>query len=181
MNKTAQNEWSRLFLIECLPEPLTPASAHVQIFDNYIENTRIRIRAIRDPSTKDWSRSLQQRFAADKGVLTKMAEIHLNDGEYAVFEKFEGREIRKNRYFHEFDRIVFAFDIYLGPLWGLNTAKVEFADPQEMESFISPPFAVFEVTADPFFSGSSLVTRSFADVQSRLASVSPQQKPVPDE
>ena len=181
MNKTAQNEWSRLFLIECLPEPLTPASAHIQIFDNYIENTRIRIRAVRDPSSKTWTRSLQQRFAAEEGSLTKMAEIHLNDDEYAVFEKFEGREIRKNRYFHEFDRMVFTFDVYLGALWGLNTAKVEFDDRHAMESFISPPFAIIEVTADPFFRGSSLVKRSFADVQAKRAESPTQQMPIPDE
>ena len=37
---------------------------------------------------------------------TKLAEIHLNESEYSNFEQFEGREIRKNRYFHEFDRVI---------------------------------------------------------------------------
>jgi hypothetical protein len=43
-DKTAQTELHRIFLIEGLPDPLTPASAHLQLFDNYIENTRLRIR-----------------------------------------------------------------------------------------------------------------------------------------
>ena len=43
-----------------------------------------------------------------------------------AFEQFEGHEIRKNRYFHEFDLVNFAFDVYLGDLWGLNTARVDF-------------------------------------------------------
>lgn len=173
MNKTAQTEFNRLFLIESLPEPLTPASSHLQIFDNYIENTRIRLRAIRDPYSKLWTHIIQQRYTlpTDDGTITKLAEIHLNEAEHAAFERFEGREIRKNRYFHEFDRVSFAFDVYLGPLWGLSTAKVEFETRDQMESLIPPPFAIFEVTADPFFAGSSLVEKNFADIQAEVAKV----------
>jgi len=166
-------ELHRLFLIERLPEPLTRASAHLQLFDNYIENTRIRLRNIRDPYSKTWTRILQQRFAAVEGeyAVTKLAELHLNNAEYAIFERFEGREIRKNRYFHEFDGVSFAFDVYLGPLWGLNTARVDFEDREPLESFIPPPFAVFEVTNDPFFNGENLVTKTFADIQNEVARI----------
>ena len=173
MNKTAQTELHRLFLIERLPEPLTPASSHLQIFDNYIPNTRIRLRQVRDPYSSAWIRILQQRFPAQEGELavSKLAEIHLNDAEYAVFSHFEGREIRKNRYFHEFDRVMFTFDVYLGPLRGLSTAKAEFDTREVLERFVPPPFAIFEVTSDPFFAGENLVDRSFADVQAEVAKV----------
>lgn len=186
MDKTAQTELHRLFLIERLPEPLTPASSHLQFFDNYVEHTRLRLRAIRDPYTKTWTRMLQQRFpwAESEYAVTKLAEIHLNGAEYAVFEHYEGREIRKNRYFHEFDRVSFIFDVYLGPLWGLNTARVDFESLEKMESFIPPPFAIFEVTSDPFFTGESLVERKFTDVQSavaRLGSLTPPEAVMADE
>ena len=173
MNKTAQTELHRLFLIDGLPEPLTPASSHLQLFDNYIENTRIRLRSIRDPYSKTWTRILQQRFSIAEGELavTKLAEIHLNDVEYAAFEGFEGREIRKNRYFHEFDRVSFAFDVYLGDLWGLNMAKIDFETRGEMEEFIPPPFVVFEVTNDLFFTGENIVDKKFPDIQAEVAKV----------
>ncbi len=173
MNKTAQTEHHRLFLIERLPEPLTPASSHLQIFDEYIENTRIRLRQVRDPYANTWTRSLQQRFPLLEGeyAITKLAELHLNDAEYEVFSGFQGKEIRKNRYFHEFDRVPFAFDVYLGDLWGLNTARADFDTREELEAFIPPPFAVFEVTGDPFFSGESLVARTFGDVQTEVARI----------
>lgn len=171
MNKTAQSEFHRLFLIERLPEPLTPASSHLQLFDNYIENTRIRLRQVRDPYSKAWTRILQQRFPAHEGdgAETKLAEIYLNDAEYAAFEKFEGREIRKNRYFHEFDRVIFTFDVYLGKLWGLNTARVDFENREQMADFIPPPFAAFEVTNNDFFAGVNLVEKLFAEVQEEVA------------
>jgi len=170
MNKTAHTELFRLFLIERLPEPLEPKSSHLQIFDNYITGTRMRIRQVRDPYSNTWTRTLQQRFTLAEGehTLTKITEIHLNDAEYAALGHLEGREIRKNRYFHEFDRMSFAFDVYLGGLWGLSTAMVEFQTREEMEAFLAPPFAIFEVTDDGFFTGASLVAKTFADVQAEV-------------
>jgi CYTH domain-containing protein len=180
MNKTAQTELHRLYLIERLPDPLTPASSHLQIFDNYIGNTRMRLRQIRDPYSNAWTRILQQRFPAIEGEagVTKLAEIHLNDEEYAVFERFEGREIRKNRYFHEFDRVSFAFDVYLGDLWGLNTARVDFDTLEQMEGLA--PFARFEVTNDPFFAGENLVGKKFGEVHAEVAKVGAKIPPASD-
>ena len=186
MDKTALTEFHRLFLIERLPEPLTPMSSHIQLFDNYIENTRMRLRNIRVPETKEWRHILQQKFLASHAGSGgwKLAEIYLNESEYQAFERFEGREIRKNRYFHEFDGHSFDFDIYLGALWGLCTAKTEFKHAREMENFEPPPFAVFEITTDPFFAGESLVTRNFADIQTevaRVGSTQPIASEMPDE
>ncbi len=186
MTKPAQTELHRLFLIERLPEPLTRASSHLQLFDNYIENTRMRLRSVRDPYSNSWTRSLQQRFPSVDGKysVSKLAEISLNDAEYAVFEQFEGREIRKNRYFHEFDNATFIFDVYLGNLWGLNTARVDFDSAQRMGDFTPPPFAIFEVTNDPFFSGENLVEKKFSDVQAevvRIGSFAPPEPDMPDE
>lgn len=173
MNKTASTEYHRVFLVERLPEPLEPKSAHLQLFDNYIDGTRLRLRLIRDPASRDWVRILQQHIPINEENLgvNKVAEINLNESEYSVFEQFEGREIRKNRYFHEYDRVNFAFDVYLGDLWGLNMARVEFAGPDEMENFEPPPFAIFEVTNDAFFVGKNLVGRKFDDVQTRVRQI----------
>ena len=181
MNKTAHTEFQRLFLIERLPEPLTPASSHLQIFDNYIENTRLRLRQIRDPYSNSWLRKLQQRFHAGDGEnsINKIAEIPLNEAEYSVFAQFEGREIRKNRYFHEFENVSFAFDVYLGRLWGLNTTKVEFDTHEHLETFIPPPFAVFEVTNDPYFSGENLVEKKFTDIQAEVARIASSERAEP--
>lgn len=175
MNKTAQTELHRLFLVERLPEPLTAVSSHLQIFDNYFKNTRMRIREIRDPYLNKWTRILQQRFPVAQGEysVTKLAEIHLDQGEYALFEQFKGREIRKNRYFHEFDNVLVAFDVYLGNLRGLHTARIDFEDRRRMEEFEPPLFAVFEITHDPFFAGENLVDRTFADIRAEVERIGP--------
>ncbi len=171
MDKTNRTEIHRKFLIDGLPEPLTRASAHIQIFDNYIAGTRLRLRSVRQPETAAWTRILQQRFAAQEGDLSsiKVAEIYLNAAEHAHFEIFEGTEIRKNRYFHEFDHRTFAFDVYLGKLWGLNIARVEFESVEELSRFEKPPFAVFEITNEEFFFGAELVTKTLEDVRVEVA------------
>ena len=171
MDKTYRNELRRLFLVEHLPEPMTRADAHLQIFDNYLENTRLRLRSVRVPETKEWNWTLQQRFATDEtGACWKIAEIHLNETEYHLFEQFEGREIRKNRYYYESDGRQIEFDVFLGSLWGLNLARVCFETIEELRDFRFP-FTVLEVTGDKFFDGENLVEKNFGDVQEEVAQI----------
>ena len=175
MDKTYRTELFRLFLIEELPLPLTRASAHIQLFDNYITETRLRLRSIRVPEAKEWTYLLQQRFPvkSDEFSQWKISEMNLNDAEHAQLETFEGNEIRKNRYFHEFDARAFAFDVYLGPLWGLNRVRVDFQSETERRDFRPPPFAIFEVTEEPFFDDANLVYQKFEDVQNAVARLQP--------
>jgi CYTH domain-containing protein len=110
-----------------------------------------------------------QRFAVE-GVSggMKVSELFLNEVENEHFKSFEGNEIRKNRYFHEFDRRMFEFDVYLGPLWGLNRARVEFQSIEEMSDLILPPWATIEITGNAFFDDANLVNCKFEDVQDEL-------------
>jgi CYTH domain-containing protein len=182
MTKTAQCELYRLFLIERLPEPLTPASSHLQIFDNYITNTRLRLRKVRDPYNRSWTYTLQQHIYPAVGETgpPKLSEIHLSESEYELFHPFEGREIRKNRYFHEVDGSTFTFDVYLGALFGLNMARVDLDSMKAVEDLVPPPFAIFDVTGDRFFAGDSLVDRTFGDVQARVAQIGATVPPAPE-
>ena len=167
IDRTYKSELRRVFLIQDLPEPLTRASSHLQIFDNYIEKTRLRLRSVRVPETKKWSWILEHRFPPDENDLSiwKVAEMFLNEVEYHVFEQFEGREIRKNRYFYELDGKQLELDVFIGKLWGLNTAKVVFDSIEELQNFEIPPFVILEVTNNHFFVNENLVGKSFADVQ----------------
>jgi CYTH domain-containing protein len=168
MNKTAQSEFHRLFLIEKLPEPLGPASRHLQILDRYIDGTRIRLRQMRDPYSNERTQILQKRIEPSTGTESRSAEIHLDDHEYSLFDQFGGREIRKNRYFHEFDLVMYAFDVYLGPLKGLNLARVDFETGDAALDLAPPGFSVIEVTNEPFFAGKHLANKDFSEVASEI-------------
>jgi CYTH domain-containing protein len=168
-----KTELRRVFLLADLPEPLTRASEHLQLFDNYIKATRMRLRYIRVPQTKEWTRILEQRFPAAENDLSiwNVSEIHLNQEEYQAFERFEGTEIRKNRYFYESNGKSFEMDVFLGALWGLCLAKVHFETIEEMREFQQPEFAVAEVTNNKFFTGAVLVEKTFADVQAEFEKI----------
>jgi CYTH domain-containing protein len=174
LDKTYRTEFFRKYLVEALPSPLSPTSSHIQIFDNYIANTRMRLRSVRVPETKEWVRILQQRFPIGDGLSNwKIAEMHLNESEYAQLEMFEGTEIRKNRYFHEFDSRAVAFDVYLGTLWGANVARVDFDTEKELRDFLPPPFAIFEITNESFFDDANLVHRTFDEVRVAVERLGP--------
>ena len=180
MNKTHRTELRRVFLIEDLPAPLTRADRHLQIFDNYIENTRLRLRSVRVPETKEWTWILQQREPLAENLSEwKISEIFLNEAEHHALEIFEGREvranervetneIRKNRYFYESDGKQIEIDVFLGELWGLNLAKICFEGLEELREFKTPPFAILEVTKNEFFGGENLIGRTFADVRAEF-------------
>jgi CYTH domain-containing protein len=182
MDKIGRTEIQRLFLIEGLPEPLTRATAHLQYFDNYVTGTRLRLRSIRNPETKEWTHVLQQRRFASEGDLSQVniAEIFLDETEHEQLKAFEGNEIRKNRYFHEVDGRMTAFDVFLGPLWGLNIAKIEFDSLKKATDFEAPFFALFEITDEPFFDGGSLYDKKFDDVQAAVERLEPLAKGIED-
>ena len=168
-DNTTRTELHRTFLIEGLPEPLERKSSHLQLFDNYIHETRLRLRSVRVPETKEWTLLLQKRYpAGEYGAEWRVEEIRLTEAEYEHFKPFEGNEIRKNRYFEEFDGRRLEFDMYLGTLWGLNRARAYFNDREEMEAFIPPSFTIAEVTDLPFFDDANLVNCKFEDVQGEV-------------
>ena len=171
MNKTRRTEYRRVYLVESLPEPLTRASEHIQFFDNYIANTRMRLRTVRIPETKEWQWSLEQRVWEVEGSnrVCCVSEITLNEAEHAQFETFEGTEIRKNRYTTEIAGRPFEFDVYLGKLWGLNRGSVSFGSLDELNAFGSPGDEYLEVTDRPFFRDENIVELTFEDVQDEVA------------
>ncbi len=177
MNDIYKTERRRVFLVEDLPAPLTRASSHLQIFDNYIENTRLRVRSVRVPETKQWTFVLEQRFAPDEMDLSRylVSEIYLNETEHKIFEQFEGREIklnervetnevRFNRYFYERENRRIALDVFLGALRGLNMAKVFFDTEEDLREFEAPDFAVAEITDNQIFTGANLVGKKFVEL-----------------
>jgi CYTH domain-containing protein len=169
-SKYARTERERRFLLREMPEPLTRASKHVQIWDNYITGTRLRLRKIRMPQTKQWRLKLTQKFApapADPSRTT-ITNTYLSAYEYQVLSVFEGNEIRKNRYPFEFEGRKYSIDVFLGALWGLILAETEFESDEEMRAFVPPPFVALEVTNDETFTGGCLVELSFEDLRRKL-------------
>jgi CYTH domain-containing protein len=168
--KYALIERERRFLLRDLPPPLTRPSEHVQIWDNYITGTRLRLRRIRVPRTKELAWKLTQKYAPAPPDFSRtvITNIYLTSAEYEVLSVFEGNEIRKNRYPFEHEGRTYSIDIFLGALWGLVLAETSFESDEEMRDFRPPPFAVMDVTEDEMFTGARLVGLSIDDIRAEF-------------
>jgi CYTH domain-containing protein len=169
-SKYARVERERRYLLADLPEGLTRADHHLQITDNYISGTRLRIRKVRDPRTNKWVVKFTQKFAANPADLsrTMITNTYLNATEAETLAIFEVNEIRKNRYPFEFAGRKFSVDMFLGDLFGLVLAEISFETDQDLDAFAKPPFALADVTNHEIFSGGKLSQLTFADIRNEL-------------
>ena len=168
--KYARWELERRFLLRGLPDGMTPASEHVQITDNYITGTRLRLRKVRNPYTNEWTLKLTQKFAPDPADLSRtlVTNLYLTEYEYETLSVFEANELRKNRYPHAYEGRAYGVDAYLGDLLGLVIAETNFETEEEMREFKAPPFAVAEVTNDELFTPARLLDLTAEDIRVEL-------------
>ncbi len=169
-SKYARIERERRYLLQDLPEAMTRADAHVQITDNYITGTRLRIRKVREPRSNKWTVKFTQKFALDPKDLSRtiITNIYLNAQEAEALSMFEANEIRKNRYYFEFVGRPCSVDMFLGGLFGLVLAEVGFASDEDMANFPLPPFALADVTSNPIFTGGHLSETTFEEIREEV-------------
>jgi len=169
-SKYARVERERRYLLSDLPEGLTRADPHLQITDNYITGTRLRLRKVREPRTNKWTVKFTQKFAPNPEDLSRtvITNTYLNALEAETMSVFNSNEIRKNRYRFEFEGRTFGIDMFLGDLFGLVLAEVSFDTDEELDSFAKPSFAIADVTNDPVFAGGSLCELNFSEVRQHI-------------
>ena len=169
-SKYARIERERRYLLRDLPEGLSRADPHLQITDNYITGSRLRIRKVRDPKTNKWVVKFTQKFPVNPNDLSRtiITNTYLNAIEAETLSVFNSNEIRKNRYYLERDGKKFTIDMFLGDLFGLVMAEVSFDTDEELDSFPTPSFALADVTDIEFFSGGKLCELTFTDVREEI-------------
>jgi len=169
-SKYARVERERRYLLQDLPQGLMRASPHVQITDNYITGTRLRLRKVRDPQTNKWTLKFTQKFAPEPEDFSRtlITNIYLDAQEYKLLSVFEANEIRKNRYRFESEGRQFSVDMFLGELFGLVLAEVSFDNDEELDNFLKPQFALAEVTNNELFTGGKLCYLTFQDIRKEI-------------
>ena len=166
-SKYARVERELRFLLNDLPEDLNRTDPHLQITDNYITGTRLRIRKARDPKTNKWTVKFTQKFAPEPENLSRtiITNIYLNALEADTLAVFVANEIRKNRYYFDFEGRRFSVDMFLGDLLGLTLAETSFETDEEVAAFALPPFAIADVTNNEVFTGGKLCELTFEDIR----------------
>ena len=169
-SKYALVERERRYLLADLPEGMTRADHHLQITDNYITGTRLRIRKVRDPRTNKWVVKFTQKFAPNPGDLSRtiITNIYLNATEAETLSIFAANEIRKNRYYFDFEGRRFSIDMFIGDLFGLVLAETSFDTDEDLDHFATPSFAIADVTNNELFSGGKLSELRYEDVRKEI-------------
>lgn len=169
-SRYARIERERRYLLQDLPEGLTRADPHVQITDNYITGTRLRIRKVRDPQTNKWVVKFTQKFAPNPSDYSRtiITNTYLNALEAESLSMFDANEIRKNRYKFQHEGREFTVDMFLGDLFGLVLAEVGFETDDELDNFPKPAFAIADVTNHELFTGGRLSQISFEDIRREI-------------
>jgi CYTH domain-containing protein len=170
-SRYARLERERRYLLQDLPEGMSRVDAHLQITDNYLTGTRLRIRKVRDPKANKWVVKFTQKFALKPADLsrTMITNTYLNALEAEMLNIFQSNEIRKNRYYFDFEGRKFSVDMFLGDLFGLVLAEVAFESDEDLANFPKPPFALADVTNVEIFSGGKLCELTFEDIRDEIA------------
>jgi CYTH domain-containing protein len=153
--------YKRVFLLEAIPEPLTRADEHWQIFDDYTAWPEYRLRKVRIPQTREWLAARETIVISDSGAREEISREVLSADEVDAHGPHAVKEIRKNRYF--LDELV--VDVFLGNLWGLVLAEAGFADEKSAAEFALPEFALLDVSQNETFRGERLVESNFEEVR----------------
>ncbi len=164
----AHIERARRFLLAALPPPLVRNGEHIQLWDNYLEGTQLRLRKMRVPQTNQYFLELTQKTPLTAGLFDRhsVTVMPLSARGYnrlwPVFEK--GGELRKNRYAFTYEGREYAVDVFLGAWWGLILAKTFFDTDEALANHLPPSFALREVTQDERFSGGHLPAYTLAQL-----------------
>jgi hypothetical protein len=70
-SKYARVERERRYLLRDLPEGMSRADPHLQITDNYMTGSRLRLRKVREPRTNKWTVKFTQKFAPNPDDLSR--------------------------------------------------------------------------------------------------------------
>jgi len=170
-SKYAQVERERRYLLRDLPEGLTRADPHLQITDNYMTGSRLRLRKVREPRTNKWTVKFTQKISPNPNDLSRtlITNTYLNALEAETLSTlFNSNEIRKNRYPFEFEGHKFSVDMFLGDLFGLVLAEVGFETDDEIDNYPQPRFAIADVTNNPLFTGGRLCELTFSEVREEI-------------
>jgi CYTH domain-containing protein len=170
-SKYARVERERRYLLRDLPEGITRADPHLQITDNYMTGSRLRLRKVREPRTNKWTVKFTQKISPNPNDLSRtlITNTYLNALEAETLSTlFNSNEIRKNRYPFEFDGRKFSVDMFLGDLFGLVLAEVSFDTDEELDQYQKPSFALVDVTNDELFTGGKLCELTFSEVRAEI-------------
>lgn len=166
--KYAKLENERRFLVDAALLPDLAGLPFRRIEDRYIIGTRLRLRVMTDSATGVRELKFCKKYEGGDPVSGPVTNLYLSEVEHAVLAALPARAITKRRYRLDYAGRGFGVDVFEGQLAGLMLCEAEAESREAILALAFPPWAVREVTDDPFFTGGHLSTLTAADLAARL-------------
>jgi CYTH domain-containing protein len=153
----AKIEVERRFLLSNTPDDLNEES-YLRIIDRYITDTRLRLRRVESPAGEILALKFGQKYRSpDQDFLSRtMTTLYLNQVEYETLASLNCSTLTKRRYPYIYIGSDVSIDIFDDDLDGLVLLEIQSTDEVDINSIPFPPYAIREVTAEPFFTGGEL-------------------------
>jgi CYTH domain-containing protein len=164
--KYARLENERRFLV--IDGPDLSAAPFRRIEDIYFADSRLRLRAI---THVDGAREFKlcKKYESSDPASGPIVNMYLSEREHAILSNLPGRPLRKRRYRVAWCDRIFGVDVFEGALANLILCEAEAESPDAIGLVAFPPWAVREVTADPFFTGGNLAYVTPSELKTRLS------------
>ncbi|HEX8845432.1 MAG TPA: hypothetical protein VF791_12345 [Pyrinomonadaceae bacterium] len=166
-------EYARKFLVPPRTEWRSDVEPYSKRFeDKYLRNARLRLRILTDSDTGRRVIKLNKKFESDSPYSLTTSRILLSQGEYELLDALEGDKLNKVRYYHHYRGQIFWVDVFEGELDGLVLCETEAEGFDDLMAAEPPPYALHEVSEDPFFTGGNLCRTSREDLLRKLSAYS---------
>lgn len=161
--KYAVGEYERRFLLGHRPHGMIDPRA---IVDEYINDTRLRLRTVDWPDTDEHQQKLGHKRRLVEGDPTGImcTSLYLDDNEVAVLSLLPSRRLAKTRWRLNVGAVVASVDVFEESLEGLILLEVDLGAPDLLDGFTPPSWAGPDVTRNERFTGGELAGRSFHDL-----------------
>lgn len=167
--KYTRVEYERRFLVPPDVNWRRDVESYSKTFeDNYIRNSRLRLRILTDSDTGRRVFKLTRKSDSPSPYFRTVSRILLSPSEYKLLECLEGYRLNKTRYYHYWHGQVFSIDVFEDELAGLVLCETEADGLEDLMSAEAPPYARYEVTDDPFFDGGNLSRTTRTDLMAKL-------------
>jgi CYTH domain-containing protein len=170
--KYTRVEYERRFLVSPRADWRRSIESYSKTYeDNYLRDTRLRLRILTDSDTGRRVIKLNKKFESPSPYFRTVSRILLSPSEYELLDALEGDRLKKTRYYHRYLGRVFSVDVFEGELAGLILCETEADGLSDLMSAKPPSYAKPDVTADPFFEGGNLCQTRSEDLIRKLSTI----------
>ncbi|HEX8287009.1 MAG TPA: hypothetical protein VF556_03385 [Pyrinomonadaceae bacterium] len=170
--KYSRIEYERRFLVSSdsgWENFVEPYSKNLQ--DKYLKDSRLRLRTLIDSDIDRRLIKLTKKYESDSPYFQMITTMILSEAECHLLNTLKGYNLKKNRYYHNFQNQIFSIDVFDNELKGLILCETERDSLDELLSIEFPGYAKTEVTEDNFFRGGNLSRTTRPELLNKLGNL----------